>query len=204
MPVPCIALMLKAPMPGRVKTRLAAELAGGVEEAAQIYRQLVEHQWRQLPVGWRREIHFAPPEAEAVMRDWLPKADGYYPQPNGDLGTRLLAAADGAMSRGASTVYLIGGDCPGLRTHHFLEAQEALDKGYDFAIGPASDGGYTLLAIKRPAPELFSDIPWSTPEVFPLTMLQTQQLGWRGYVLETLEDVDDGESWRRQKSCLTQ
>jgi len=197
-------MMLKAPRPGTVKTRLAAELPGGATEAAAIYRRLAERQWAQTPPDWVREIHFAPAGAESGMRAWLPGADGYFPQPEGDLGMRLAAAAQGAFARGAGSVFLVGGDCPGLNEVHFRSALKMLESGADYVIGPATDGGYTLLALVVMEMRLFDHMPWSTPTVCELTIARAQEAGLQGAKIETLEDVDDLASWKRQEARLSQ
>ena len=75
---PVVVAMLKAPRPGLVKTRLAAEV--GVESATAIYRRLVEHQIAAIPREWRTEVHFAPAEAAADMQQWLGFPDQLHPQ----------------------------------------------------------------------------------------------------------------------------
>ncbi|MEO0794530.1 MAG: TIGR04282 family arsenosugar biosynthesis glycosyltransferase [Verrucomicrobiota bacterium] len=201
-PATHVALMLKAPRPGLVKTRLAADLEGGNDEAVAIYRRLVEHQWAQLPPSWLRNIHYAPADAEAEFRAWLPGADSYQAQPAGDLGARLIAAAQRALDQGAHKVFLMGADCPGLVTPYLQEADRFLDSK-DFVIGPARDGGYTLLGLKATLPSLFEDMPWSTEKVFDETITRANQAGWHGMSLSTLEDVDDLDSWQRQRHHLS-
>ena len=113
---PTLCLMLKAPRPGFVKTRLAADL--GDEAAEQVYRRLVEHQAAQVPPDWRVEVHFAPADAVSEMRDWLcphlPESAEFFPQADGDLGARLRAALAGTLARGAQHVLFAGGDLPPL------------------------------------------------------------------------------------------
>ena len=103
-------LMLKAPRPGYVKTRLARET--GNEGAARIYRRLVEYQMGCLPANWRIEVHFAPADAETEMRSWLGAGARYEPQSTGDLGDRMRGAMFSAFGRGAAAVIFLGGDCP--------------------------------------------------------------------------------------------
>lgn len=192
--------MLKPPRPGLVKTRLAQELPGGADDAVAIYRRLVERQWRALP-DWPKVIHFTPVDAVVEMRAWLPDADAFLPQPNGDLGARLFAAVESALARGAPSVILIGGDCPGLDRCHFEESRERLTD-HDYVIGPAIDGGYTLLAVKERLPRLFTEMPWSTNQIYRLTRQRAAEAGWRGHALEALEDVDDLASWERLRHLL--
>ena len=198
-PVPVVVAMLKAPRAGMVKTRLAHSL--GAPAATAIYRQLVEHQLRELPPTWPLEIHFAPAEAAADMRAWLGSRPHYEAQQGDDLGARLLAATASAFGRGARRVIVIGGDCPGL-TRDLLEAAAAAAASADVVLGPAADGGYYLIGLRGPQPMLFTDIPWSTPDVFAITCQRVRAAGLALATLPVREDVDDLATWQRQAHLL--
>lgn len=187
-------LMLKAPRPGLVKTRLAREV--GEPEATRIYRRLVELQISRLGAGWHIEVHHAPSDAETEMRSWLGDGHRYEPQAEGDLGDRMRAAMLGAFGRGASRVVFLGGDCPYVDEDVLRVAIEALDAA-EVALGPASDGGYYLLGMKWPLPALFEGIHWGTPIVLRQTMERITREGLRATLLRELEDVDDMPSWER-------
>ena len=194
-----IVFMLKAPVAGQVKTRLASQI--GEEKALAAYRALVEHLLKSL-AGWRRmEIHYAPATAEDLMIGWLGKKYAYYPQVEGNLGTRLHAASSGAFDREAEAVVLLGGDCPYVN-ESLLETASAALTDHDVAIGPATDGGYYLLAIKQPAPELFQGINWSTGSVYEETLQLIRSNRLQAKVLPTLEDVDDLDGWLRAEAFL--
>ncbi len=185
-------LMLKAPRPGTVKTRLAASV--GDERAVSIYRQLAEHQIRQIPPGWQCSVHFAPQDAREEMHEWLadvvPPGSTFYPQCEGDLGARMRHAAMTEFHRGAGAVALLGGDCPGLLTPILCEVESTSPEA-DVVIVPATDGGYVLLLLKADHPELFDQISWSTPEVLPQTLTAAAQGGITVRLLGPLADVDD-------------
>ncbi len=184
---PTVLVMLKAPRPGEVKTRLAAEV--GDAEAARVYRLLVERQMRAIPDGWPVEVHFAPAHALEEMRAWLGPRPLLQPQPDGDLGRRLAVAVDAAFARGATGVVLIGGDCPALGGDVLLSAAGALG-GHEMVLGPAGDGGFYLLGLTRPRPGLFVDIPWSTATVCAATVRKAATLGLAPWFLPVLDDVD--------------
>lgn len=95
--VPTVSLMLKAPIVGKVKTRLAASV--GAERAALIYRRLVEHQVRSIPCHWPIHVCFSPAGALFEMREWLGPKLEYFPQCEGDLGDRLMRAAEQLLRR---------------------------------------------------------------------------------------------------------
>lgn len=195
-PPPTVCVFLKAPVCGEVKTRLAKEV--GEKEALRIYRGLVEHQLAEIPSEWRVEIHFTPVEEESRMRSWLGGRVRYFPQPAGGLGERLAFGQAEAFRRGATLVFLIGGDCPELLEEHLRGAAHAL-KNADGAITPTTDGGYALLATTRPLPRLFQDIKWSTPEVFAQTLARAREANLRMAVMERLTDVDTLADWEHVK-----
>ncbi len=186
--------MLKAPVAGQVKTRLAAEI--GDAAALRAYRRLVEHLGAGLPPEWPVEVHFSPAEAEADMRHWLGGRALYVPQSPGDLGERLIAAASGAFHRGAAAVFLIGGDCPGLDEATLRTAAAGL-AGRDAVLGPAVDGGYYLLGIKAVERTLFEGVSWSTATVADETRARMRRLDWTWMELAEQEDVDDVAAWDR-------
>lgn len=186
--------MLKAPRPGTVKTRLGAEI--GFEQAAQVYRLLVERQLAAVPTGWRVEIQFSPAEAEAEMRAWLGARNGYFPQCDGDLGQRLKGAVAGAFGRGANSVIVVGGDCPDLDEACLRETASVV-QSVDVVLGPALDGGYYLIGLQRRADQVFNDIPWSTENVLGATLARIDENQLGHTLLTPKEDIDDLAGLRR-------
>jgi rSAM/selenodomain-associated transferase 1 len=190
-----LLVFVKDPRPGAVKTRLAARL--GHERAAAVYRALAEEGIRRTaPRGdeYERVFVFDPPEARAAVEAWLP-GSALAPQAAGDLGARMSAAFHDAFARGARRVALIGTDVPWVSRDDVLDALLSLDRD-DVAIGPATDGGYYLLALGRPEPELFRDVPWSTAEVLARTLERAAARGLGVNVLRTRGDVDTVEDLR--------
>src|SRR5215213_594223 len=122
---PTLALMLKAPVPGEVKTRLGREI--GFEKAAQVYRLLVEHQLRQLPAHWPRHVYYAPATALETMRTWLGDSLSYHAQSGGDLGARLTAAMHRHFGESNAPLCFIAGDCPYLGSEHFETVARRLE-----------------------------------------------------------------------------
>lgn len=196
-------LFLKAPRLGTVKTRLARDI--GPERAVAVYRTLVAHQAGTIPAEWEVVVYFAPRDAEPEMRDWLeplfPRGLRLEPQCGGDLGRRLEEAVRQEFQRGTTRLFLLGGDCPGISSEYLAEADKVLN-GNDLVIGPAEDGGYVLLGLTAPAPTLFAGIAWSTEVVLEQTLAAARRQGLHVGLLPPLEDVDDAESWRRQRSSL--
>jgi hypothetical protein len=192
---PILLVFAKNPEPGRVKTRLAS--AVGDDEAARIYRDMGRRVVDQLRRGpYRLVAVFDPPDAGDPVGRWLGRDDlELRPQAVGDLGERLEAAFREAW-RESDRVLAVGTDAPAVDRALVEEALLRLASA-DVVLGPASDGGYYLIGLRRPAPELFRDIPWSTSEVLAATRARARELGMVESLLPTHSDVDTLEDWRR-------
>jgi hypothetical protein len=112
-----------------------------------------------------------------------------------DLGERMFDAATSALSRGSSVV-LVGTDCPPLGGEYLERALTSLE-AHDAVLGPAEDGGYVLLGLKRVEGDLFRDIPWGGDRVAALTRERLAALDWTWYELPTLWDLDRPEDLKR-------
>ena len=126
------------------------------------------------------------------MQSWLGQDRQYKPQGTGNLGEKLKRAFGDAFSAGAQRVVTIGCDCPDLSKEHISRAFDALYFN-ELVLGPATDGGYYLIGIKRPLDKLFENIPWGSDRVFETTVSLAQQLGLSTEILEELHDVDRPE-----------
>ena len=118
--------MLKAPVEGQVKSRLAREI--GDAAARRAYKALVEHQIRQIPRGYSVQICYTPKDASAMMRDWLGEGFDYVPQSDGDLGQRLTVAVNGHFQNSPVPLIVIGGDCPYFTRELFQEVTKAIGR----------------------------------------------------------------------------
>mgnify|MGYP006267762739 CR=1 FL=1 len=191
--------ILKAPVAGRVKTRLAEGI--GADAALAVYRRLVDLSWRRLAGIFPGEVHFDPPEAEAQMRGWLGGGATYHPQAKGHLGERIESAIRGAFGRSGEPVVVLGGDCPYLDRSYVTAAFRGLSR-VDVVVGPALDGGYVLIGMKREQPALFRGIDWGSDSVLEQTLRQARKVGLTVKQLAPLEDVDDASSWERARRVL--
>ncbi|MBV9774906.1 MAG: TIGR04282 family arsenosugar biosynthesis glycosyltransferase [Gemmatimonadetes bacterium] len=182
-------MFVRAPEAGRVKTRLAAEV--GAEAALRVYVRLAEHALAEArAAGAAVRVHFTPAGAEAAVRGWLGGPADYLPQAEGDLGERLERAFAEAFAAGFRRVVVIGSDLPELSAEVLRRAAVLLD-GYAAVLGPARDGGYYLLGLRAPLPEVFRGIPWSTDAVLARTLDRLRAAGIEPALLETLGDVDE-------------
>jgi rSAM/selenodomain-associated transferase 1 len=178
-----------------VKTRLAASI--GPEAAAGLYRSLAEHVIEATTPAageYERLVFFDPPESVAQARAWLPGVR-LMAQRGEDLGARMADAFARAFTRGASRVAIVGTDALSVSRETVTEALCALD-GADVVIGPTTDGGYYLLALREPRPELFAGIAWSTPTVAAQT--RARAAGLALHELPVRRDVDTVEDLRAE------
>jgi len=185
-----VLVFVREPVRGRVKTRLAAEI--GDAAALLVYRRLAERAVaaaRGLGVGAEVRILHSPAGAGDAVRRWLGEGPRYHAQQEGDLGHRMRRALDDAFAAGVDRVTVIGSDLPGMSTDLLRRAFALLD-AVPAVLGPAADGGYYLLALDRPVPAAFDDVPWSTDRVLATTVDRLRSAGIEPMLLETLRDVD--------------
>jgi hypothetical protein len=206
-PADLLLVFLKEPRPGAVKSRLAARI--GAEAAAAVYRAIADEGIRRTaPRGdeYERRFLFDPPDSGPCIAEWLP-GQIILPQGGGDLGERMARAFADAFASGSRRAAVIGTDVPAVAREDVLDAMESLDD-HDVAVGPATDGGYYLLALKRPEPELLRDVRWSTPDVLTTTLDRAARLRLSVRVLRTIGDVDTVEDlaaeWERVRPLLNE
>ena len=189
---PALLLFIKNPIPGKTKTRLAASV--GNEVAMRMYHQLCDwtREQSQGLTGVDRYLYYS---NEIVSGDAWPAADFHKRlQHPGGLGERMLDGFRAAFAAGHDRVVIIGSDCPGIDTAYLESAFTALGD-HDVVIGPALDGGYTLLGMRHLTPELFEDVAWSTEAVLPTTLERAAAAGRSVQQLTPLSDVDYLEDW---------
>ncbi|MBW3660457.1 MAG: TIGR04282 family arsenosugar biosynthesis glycosyltransferase [Gemmatimonadetes bacterium] len=173
-----------------MKTRLTPVLRAA--EAADLYRALlVDTVEVAESTGANVVVAFTPHGARGPLERLLGRHRRYLPQGPGDLGQRLAYAFE-RLCDGPRPTLVVGSDCPGLGPDRLREAAEAL-KSSDIVVGPAIDGGYYLLGLTRPRPEVFAGVPWSTGRVFEATMARIGEAGLRARVLAVERDLDTPE-----------
>ncbi|WP_201983879.1 TIGR04282 family arsenosugar biosynthesis glycosyltransferase [Hymenobacter rubidus] len=194
-----LLVFARVPALGRVKSRLAAGV--GETAALAVYQELLAITRAAVAASgisatvWLADTAGIEPTAGEAAH-WPELATRC--QPAGDLGERMATAFAAAFSAGAGRVAIIGTDCPGLRAAHLTQAHDLLAT-HDVVLGPATDGGYYLLGLRQPRPELFEDKAWSTATVLADTVADAQRLGLRVALLPELRDVDTADdlaAWR--------
>jgi len=183
-----IVIFAKAPVPGKVKTRLIPALgAVGAAELAARMLQRTALEALESDVG-TVELCMDPPSGHPDWMGQVPLDVVPTPQGEGDLGERLARAAKRVLATG-EPVILIGTDCPGLDSGRLAAAAATLERR-DCVIHPTRDGGYALLGLARFDPTLFEDIAWSSDSVAAETIARIESLGWSLEIGDTLHDID--------------
>ena len=176
---------------GKVKTRLAAGV--GEEQAMEIYRYLLNKTYLALKeITVPVTTYFS----EFIPENPIHSAENKQVQVGGDLGERMRNAFVAHLESGMEKVVLIGTDCPSLEGTHLVQAFEALEHS-DLVLGPARDGGYYLIGMKRRADFLFEGITWSSELVLSQTLTLAAEQGLHSSLLPILEDIDSLEDWER-------
>lgn len=194
---PQLVIMAKAPLIGRVKTRLARDI-GGVE-ALRFFRNAAASLIRRVARDprWCTLIALSPDRAVHEPGIW-PEDILRIAQGEGDLGHRM-----GRLFRDLSPgpVVIIGADIPGISRHHVAQAFAALGN-HDTVLGPAEDGGYWLIGMKRRprVREIFENVRWSSEHTMADTLQNIRKRNMSVVMLDTLSDIDDGRDfakWRK-------
>ncbi|AFZ12427.1 Protein of unknown function DUF2064 [Crinalium epipsammum PCC 9333] len=189
-----LIIFTRYPEPGKTKTRLIPAL--GAEGAANLGRKMTEHTLNQVKELQSLRliavaVYFAGGNTQ-LMQQWLGSDLRYQCQGEGDLGSRMALAFANAFEEGSKSVVIIGTDCPSLKPKLMEDAFKTLSQ-HDLVLGPAQDGGYYLIGLRRFIPELFTGINWGTSSVLQQTVTIGKQLDLALAYLPTLADVDRPE-----------
>jgi uncharacterized protein len=209
-----LVIFAKAPIPGHVKTRLCPPLTQ--DEAATLHGSFVldvvertKAAATRFKLPLDRYLACAPSSAHVFFKI-MEERHGVklIDQIGDDLGGRMTETFEALFARGCHRVVIVGTDVPTLPLDHFKQALAQLET-HDLVLGPALDGGYYLIGLRKPAPDLFTNIPWSTDRVLNMTQEKASGLGltmatippWRD--VDTIEDLKaliEAESLDAQKS----
>ena len=198
-----LLILTKVPKPGNVKGRLIPAL--GAEGASTLHREMAEYtlNWSKIfreKKKWVVEVWFAGARVEA--ESWLGKGWDLWEQRGVDIGARIFNAFFDVFREGCQEVIMVGTDCPELTAAHVRMASKAL-KNCDVVLGPTVEGGYCLVGLKEPRPELFFGIPWGTKQVLKTTLEKIEEEDLKVRLLEPMRDVEypqDLSVWNRVKS----
>lgn len=197
-----LMIFCKAPVPGQVKTRLSPPLTAA--QAAGIHIELSETTLKRATQGRLCPVQLWC--APSIDDDFFSASAAAYglalrQQQGSDLGERMHRAFESALAT-YSHALLMGCDCPSLTGPDLEQAVTALRQDHDLVLAPAEDGGYVMIGLNRPCPELFTDMHWGTSQVLEQTRTRIKQLHFRHHELEEQWDVDTVEDLARYRASL--
>jgi len=193
--LPAIAVFAKAPVPGRVRTRLAVTLSA--EEAARLYEQIVSVSVQRLVEASIRLSSDVELHTDTSTDAWSGFAVTRRIQFDGDLGARMLHALREGLDAGRPRMLILGGDVPTVPISH-LEALLRVEE--DVALGPAEDGGYYAISCRKTHPEMFAGVAWSTDLGCAQTAAPCQSAGLSVAFGSPWFDIDETEDLERVSS----
>ena len=198
-----LMIFCKAPIAGQVKTRLTSELTA--KQAMQVHIELTQRTLQLATLS-----HLCPVQLwcmPTTEHSFFTSASQTYhvmlqQQQGVDLGARMSNAFCLALES-YSRALIIGCDCPSLTSQDLEEALIALDQGNCCVLAPAEDGGYVLIGLKQPHPELFDNMPWGTGLVYEQTCSRLKQNNLRYHALKQQWDLDTPEDLARYRALTT-
>jgi len=185
-----VALFVRVPVPGRVKSRLASSL--GIDGACELYRAMVTDILSNIKeCDFPVYLFHDDTNGCELPKEWTEASSMVIAQNGDSIGERMASAFERCFAENVDQVVLIGSDIPGLDSRTVLAASLALES-HDAAVVPAVDGGYCLIALRRDTYQstIFHDIPWSTDQVLRSTLEKCGERHLEVALLETLQDID--------------
>lgn len=194
-----IAIMCKTPIAGASKTRLSPPLRP--EECAALSSCFIRDLSNTIQaMASDGDIApyavYTPRGSEDSLKRLLPIGFHLALQAEGDFGVRLLQGIKDLLGAGHAGAILVNSDSPTLPSQILRKAADAVLRGDNVTLSPALDGGYTLIGLSRPHVRLFEDIPWSTSDVYRLTLARAQEIGLPVETVPGWYDVDDASSFQ--------
>ena len=189
-----LVIVAKQPVPGRVKTRLFPKFSP--EAAADLYRCFLQDRIQEVISfnGVDRAIAYTPEDAKETFVSLTSDGFELFAQQGKHLGERLNNIFLEKLSQGYEVVSIVDSDSPDLPKTLINESFELLlSRQADIVLGPCYDGGYYLVGMRKPHPELFRNIPWSTENVLSVTLERARRLGLNVKLLSIWNDLDTFE-----------
>ncbi len=193
-----LIVFLKIPQKGRVKTRLATDTDD--DTALKVYKKLISLTFDRAAAYEKADVHLFF-TGERGGDEAIPERFFIHSQKGENLGARMTNAFRKILGKGYSKVCIIGSDCPELESSHLGDAFSALD-AVDVVVGPARDGGYYLLGMKKDDTAVFGLERWSHADVFEQTMQIIKEKKLSYAQLRQLSDLDDITDYNRLKHLL--
>lgn len=183
-----------------MKTRLAAAI--GPKIAAEVYLGCLRCSLgRFSQLGCRRLVAYSPPEKRAAFESVLPTGWGLVEQSSGDLGARMSRFFEQRCLAGDRRVVVVGSDSPSLSIERISAAFELLED-VPVVLGPSEDGGYYLVGLNQPIPELFEGIEWGGERVLEQSLAVLRRVGASAELLPGWYDLDVEADLQRLRAEL--
>ncbi|MGB5231168.1 MAG: TIGR04282 family arsenosugar biosynthesis glycosyltransferase [Desulfoprunum sp.] len=192
-----VALFVRVPIPGRVKTRLAAAI--GERQACALYQAMVADVLAAIRASGLPLFLFHDDRGDgALPAAWVEAAVRVFPQSGGDIGERMAAAFAVCFAEGIDQAMLVGSDIPALDAA-MLGAAAGAQAAHDVVLAPTFDGGYCLIALRRDRyrSEIFREVPWSSGRVLAETLQLCGRHDLDVRLLPTLGDIDTVDDLRK-------
>jgi len=193
-----LIIFAKAPRSGKVKTRLSPYLDD--EGRMEVCRRLLERTVNLLGSleGIDTRICYSPPDAEEYF---LRFGLEVYPQQGEDIGMRMYHAIESTLSEGYGRAVLVGADIPGLAPPIIMNALDLLAR-HDVVFGPAEDGGYFLVGLRRPVKEIFEGVEWSSSATLSQSVSAAEGCGMKVALTAPLPDMDTIDDLLRERELF--
>lgn len=182
---PAIVLMSRVPLPGRTKSRMMEVLSG--EECAAFHTACLADICKAVSdTGFASYLYYTGGSAE----EFNPRMQNFVMRPQGgrDLGERMYSAASQVLTE-HDGVIIMGADVPEIDSKLLVAALKLLDD-CDAVIGPAFDGGYYLIGLRKAYRNIFSGIPWGSTLVLEKTLLEVERSGLSCQLIAAMKDID--------------
>lgn len=201
MKISSLIIMAKEPVVGLTKTRLCPPLE--LDQAANLYEVLLKDTINLVKEIEEIDLAIAvtPPESTDYFNHLAPPDTYLIPVACANIGGCLNQVLDQLLKKGYTQVFALNSDSPSLPPEYIQEAVLRL-KTHDLVLGPADDGGYYLIGIKKSLPSLFTNIEWSTDQVLAQTLTQADKLGLSVKLLPSWYDVDTIDEIHRLREEL--
>jgi len=186
-----VVIMCKAPVPGRVKTRLFPVYSPA--QAAQMHRLMAEAVIGKITRLFD-DVWIAADDPAHLFFEGF--AAAVVAQGAGDLGERMTRLMRQAFEDDIDGLMFVGTDSPHMPASRLLEAAAMLGDS-DIVLGPVEDGGYELIAMRRAYPQMFTGIHWGTAAVLEETLARIRASDLSCRVLPAGFDIDTPEAWQR-------
>jgi len=196
-----LLIFTKSPVLGEVKTRLQPDYSQ--EQSLTLHKNMMLNTLALTKKLNNIDIELCCTPSRNTM--FFLECENQYPltlsdQQGADLGERMAFSLSVALQTHAKVI-IVGTDCPALDEEYIEQAIQALEH-HDVVLGPAEDGGYVLLGLRKFSAELFSDISWGSNRVLEQTRQVLEDLSWSYKELGIMHDIDRPEDLRRYKDLL--